>query len=57
MQIIKNKRLSYYISAWSNSGRVAWYYPRKNVVALNGAPTISVEAAIIKIKDCLKINN
>jgi len=55
MQIIKNKRLSYYISAWSNSGRVAWYYPRKNVVALNGAPTISVEAAIIKIKDCLKI--
>ena len=55
MQIIKNKRVKYYIDLWNNSGRCAWYHPRKKTVSLNGAPTIPQEEAIKRIKDLLKV--
>ena len=42
------------LTAWKNSGRVAFYRPTKRTVSLNGFPDISEREAIQKIQDTLK---
>lgn len=41
------------IEAYRASGRVAFHYPRKNMVSLDGGKLLPVKDAIAKMCECL----
>ena len=45
--------INYYINLWNDSGRIAFHYPRKKMIRLNGGIALSEKDAIKKIKECL----
>ena len=46
--------INYYINRWNDSGRIAFHYPRKKMIRLNGGVALTEKDAIKKIKECLK---
>lgn len=41
------------LAAWRNTGRVAYHYPRKHLVSLNGCRAVSEKEAAARIKELL----
>ena len=48
------KTIKYWIAEYEKAGRIAFYYPRKDRISLNGGSSIPVAEAIKRIKECLE---
>ena len=46
-------RLKILMKQYQNTGRIAFYYPRKQTVSLNGMRAIPVKAAIDRMEEVL----
>lgn len=58
MNTITNKEMNNLVQQYNNEGWIAFVYPRKKTVSLNGFRSISYQEAKRKIKEALtKINN
>ena len=49
----KYKNIDEAITAWKNTNRIAFKYPRLKQVSLNGGIMISYTKAIKRIEDCI----